>query len=432
MKKVAYYKGCLASLSAKELDSSTQALAPKVGLELEELESVTCCGAGDIHEAEPDYYLHLNARILAYAEATGSDTLMTICNVCTLNLRQANFQLQGDHALLERVNQNLRTVGVPAYTGAVDVKHFLWLVADGEGYELLKEAAHKGLKGLKVAPFYGCQILRPSKLLGFEDPDRPWSLEAIIEACGGEAIDYPAKIKCCGFPIIQAREETGCDTLMTICNVCTLNLRQANWQLKNDESLLRRVSTNLEAVGAPPYTGGVEVKHLLWLIAEGDGYELLKTAAHKGLKGLRVAPFYGCQILRPSKVLGFEDPDRPWSLEAIIEACGGEAIDYPAKIKCCGFPIIQAREEVALGELIQPIEQATEAGADAMVTPCPLCHLSLDAWQSKLREATGKDFQMPILHLSQLIGVAAGLEESELQFKRHVVPVDPVVEKLQV
>ena len=70
-RRVAYYKGCLASLSAKELDSSTQALAPKVGLELVELESVTCCGAGDIHEAEPDYYLHLNARILAYAEAAG-------------------------------------------------------------------------------------------------------------------------------------------------------------------------------------------------------------------------------------------------------------------------------------------------------------------------------------------------------------------------
>ena len=89
--KVAYYKGCLASLSAKELDTSTQALAPKLGIELDELESVTCCGAGDIHEAEPDYYLHLNARILAYAEATGADTLMTICNVCTLNLRQANL-----------------------------------------------------------------------------------------------------------------------------------------------------------------------------------------------------------------------------------------------------------------------------------------------------------------------------------------------------
>ena len=294
MKRVAYYKGCLASLSAKELDSSTQALAPKVGLDLVELETVTCCGAGDIHEAEPDYYLHLNARILAYAEAAG------------------------------------------------------------------------------------------------------------------------------------------CDELLTVCNVCTLNLRQANWQLKNDDSLRERVSTNLERVGVPPYSGNVEVRHLLWEIAEGEGYELLKQSAHKGLKGLKIAPFYGCQILRPSKLLGFEDPDRPWSLERIIEACGGTAIDYPAKIKCCGFPIIQAREETALGELIQPIEQAKEAGADAIVTPCPLCHLSLDAWQSKLKESTGKDFAMPILHLSQLVGVAAGLEESELKFKRHVVSVTPVLEKLEV
>src|ERR671932_1286603 len=182
MTKVAYYKGCLASLSAKELDTSTQALAPKLGIELEELESVTCCGAGDIHEAEPDYYLHLNARILAYAEETGADTLLTICNVCTLNLRQANVQLRNDAELLERVNTNLQAVGGPGYSGADDVSHLFWEIADGEGYELLKQAAHKGLKGLRVAPFYGCQILRPSKLLGFEDPDRPWSLERIIEA----------------------------------------------------------------------------------------------------------------------------------------------------------------------------------------------------------------------------------------------------------
>ena len=294
MKKVAYYKGCLASLSAKELDTATQALAPKVGLELIELEAVTCCGAGDIHEAEPDYYLHINARILAYAAAQGVDTLMTVCNVCTLNLRQANWQLQIDSELRARVNENL------------------------------------------------------------------------------------------------------------------------------------------VAVGVPPYERNVEVRHFLWEIAEGDGYELLQKVAHKGLKGLKVAPFYGCQILRPSKIQGFEDPDRPWSLERIITACGGEPVDYPAKIKCCGFPIIQAREDVALGELIQPIEQAYEAGADCIVTPCPLCHLSLDAWQSKLKKQTGRDFKMPILHLAQLVGVAAGLADSELKFKRHVVSVKPVIEKLSV
>ena len=292
MKKVAYYKGCLASLSAKELDTSTRALAPKVGYELVELQSVTCCGAGDIHEAEPDYYLHLNARILAYAAAEGVDTLMTVCNVCTLNLRQANHQLLNDTALRERVNDNLEKVGAPRYENDIDCVHFLWLVA-GESFPRLQEVAHKGLRGLKIAPFYGCQILRPSKLMGFDDPDKPDSLERIITACGG-------------------------------------------------------------------------------------------------------------------------DP-----------------IDYPAKIKCCGFPIIQAREELALGELIQPIQQAMDAGADAMVTPCPLCHLSLDAWQQKLEAQTGRSFRMPIFHLSQLVGVAAGLEDSELRFKRHVVSMKPVVEKLR-
>src|ERR1700692_2956922 len=152
--KVAYYKGCLASLSAKELDTSTQALAPKLGLELDELESVTCCGAGDIHEAEPDYYLHLNARILAYGEATGAETLMTICNVCTLNLRQANWQLKNEPELLERVNRNLAAVGVPRYSGNIDVRHLLWLIAEGDGYDRLKEGAHRGLQGLRGAPLY--------------------------------------------------------------------------------------------------------------------------------------------------------------------------------------------------------------------------------------------------------------------------------------
>ena len=88
----------------------------------------------------------------------------------------------------------------------------------------------------------------------------------------------------------------------------------------------------------PRYSGRVEVKHLLWLIAEGDGYERLKEAAHKGLKGLRVAPFYGCQILRPSKLLGFEDPDQPHSLEAIIAACGGECGRLPGEDQVLRLP----------------------------------------------------------------------------------------------
>ena len=221
--------------------------------------------------------------------------------------------------------------------------------------------------------------------------------------------------------ILGQAEALGCDTLLTICNVCTLNLRQANKRLREHPDELERVNANLAQVGAHAYGGGVEVRHLLWELSEGDGYERFKEIAVKSLTGLKVAPFYGCQILRPSKVLGFEDPDSPSSLERLIEACGAEAIDYPAKIKCCGFPIILAREDVALGEAILPLQEAADAGADVIVTPCPLCHLSLDAWQAKAEKKAGRSFNMPVLHLAQLLGAAAGITEDELKFKRHVV-----------
>ena len=203
--------------------------------------------------------------------------------------------------------------------------------------------------------------------------------------------------------------------------------------LLRDPKLLARINDNLKKVGATTYDGGLDVRHLLWEVSEGDGYERFKQIAVRSLEGLKVAPFYGCQILRPGKVLGFEDPDRPQSLERLITACGAEPIDYPAKVKCCGFPIILAREDVALGELVQPLQQATDAGADAIVTPCPLCHLSLDAWQKKASRQAGADFKIPILHLAQLLGAAAGIDESELKFKRHVtrVPIS-VQEKLRL
>ena len=99
--------------------------------------------------------------------------------------------------LLERVNENLESVGVPRYAGGVEVMHFLWLVA-GESFDTLATVAHKGLRGLKIAPFYGCQILRPSKLLGFDDPNKPDSLERIITACGGDPVDsHHAQLSSC-------------------------------------------------------------------------------------------------------------------------------------------------------------------------------------------------------------------------------------------
>ena len=205
--------------------------------------------------------------------------------------------------------------------------------------------------------------------------------------------------------------------LLTICNVCTLNLRQANKRLQEDPTSSRASTTTCAEVGAATYDGGVEVRHLLWEIAQRrratSASSRSRCAASRASRWRRSTAARSCARRR---LLGFEDPDRPQSLERLIEACGAEPIDYPAKIKCCGFPIVLAREDVALGEA-DPAARSrpTDAGADVMVTPCPLCHLSLDAWQKKAETKAGREFNIPILHLAQLLGAAAGIDEDELQ-----------------
>ena len=287
-RKFAYYPGCVAEFSSKELNSTTKALAPLLDIDLQPMPAATCCGAGDVAEAKPNLYLTLNVRILSQAEEMGHD-------------------------------------------------------------------------------------------------------------------------------------------IMTICNVCTLNLRRANKLVKEDPRLLEAVNEELVKAGARPYEGTREVTHLLWYIATEEGLSLLERQGPKGLNGLRVAPYYGCQLLRPSSVMGFEDPDQPQSLERLIVALGGEVADYEAKSKCCGFPILLARETTALKESHVALSQARDAGADCMVTPCPLCHLAMDAYQRKAEAVNDETYNMPVLHLPQLLGLALGLDNKVMDFKRHMVPVDPVL-----
>ena len=227
--------------------------------------------------------------------------------------------------------------------------------------------------------------------------------------------------------ILSQAEEMGVD-ILTICNVCTLNLRRANKMVREDPRLLEKVNEELVAAGARPYEGTKEVTHLLWYLAGEEGLSALEANGPKGLNGLRVAPYYGCQLLRPSSVMGFEDPDKPQSLERLITALGGEVADYEAKSKCCGFPIILARESVALRESHVALSQARDAGAEAMVTPCPLCHLAMDAYQPKAEAQNGTEYKLPVLHLPQLIGLALGMTPKDMDFKRHMVPADGVAE----
>jgi len=223
-------------------------------------------------------------------------------------------------------------------------------------------------------------------------------------------------------------EKLGLD-LVTVCATCQLNLAEVNHKLKNDEALREKINRNLAGENLR-YEGKVAVKHFLWILSTDVGFEKLKSLVKRPLTGLKVAPFYGCHILRPAKILGFDDPDNPTSLENVFRILGAEPVEYRGKSRCCGFHVLLSQEEIALKMSGRHLGEAKQKEADCLVTTCPLCHTALDPYQESIEKVTNQQLQMPILHLAQLLGLAFGMEPDELKLSSHVVSVQPVLDKI--
>ncbi|ULA65269.1 MAG: 8-methylmenaquinol:fumarate reductase membrane anchor subunit [Nitrospira sp.] len=275
-------------------------------------------------------------------------------------------------------------------------------------------------------------------------PELYQSTMAIIGRLGIEVVELAAS-SCCGAGVVteaepdvalalNARnfaqaEQLGLD-VMTICGTCQGVMGAANKRLKTEPGLLDRINHVLEPEGIV-YRGTVQVKHLLWIVVREIGLRQLGAQVVKSLQGLRIAPFYGCYILRPSWDLGVDDPENPASLEQVIRTLGGEAVAYAGRTKCCGFPIILEKEAVAMAMAGANMKEAKEQGADCMVTPCPLCHMSLDIYQDRAGQAVNTALNLPILHLPQLLGLAMGIPSKELGLARHLIPVDSIVRRIE-
>jgi succinate dehydrogenase / fumarate reductase cytochrome b subunit len=227
-------------------------------------------------------------------------------------------------------------------------------------------------------------------------------------------------------------EQKGLDVLV-ICSTCQGVMSQANHAVQRDPEYLAEINKVLADEGLE-YKGTTQVKHLLWVAIEDIGVEKLKGTFTKQLDGVKLAPFYGCYMVRPSAALGFAaNPDRDTSLETAIEAVGGEVFDFPGKTACCGFPILFINQRNSLRMVSNHTGAASDGGADAMVTPCPLCHLNLDGYQPKARKQNrGDKADMPIIHLPQLLGLAMGMSEKELGLQRHIVSTKEIVRKVDL
>ena len=207
--------------------------------------------------------------------------------------------------------------------------------------------------------------------------------------------------------------------IMTICSTCTGTMLACNARLQNDD--YRGRVNELLAPEKYEYKGTTVIKHLLWVLVEEVGLDQVRALVRRPLEGLRIAPFYGCYLVRPSALVEDGHPDRDTYLEQVIAALGGEPVEYEGARKCCGFPVITMNRDAGLKMTGRNIADAKDHGADVMVTPCPLCHLNLDGQQEEAARALGVPLGVPILHLPQLIGLAFGFSPKELGMSHHLV-----------
>ena len=215
--------------------------------------------------------------------------------------------------------------------------------------------------------------------------------------------------------------------LLTPCNACLTNLRKTEVYLSKFPEIKSKVDTALAEAGLR-YEGGVETKHLLQALVENVGLEKIRSMTRCPLHGLRVAPYYGCQIARP---FGIEDnADNPMMMDRLLESIGATPTYYPMKTVCCGGSLMGTREEVAMRLCRNLLLCAQQNGADCIAVACPLCQINLDAYQQSINRAYGSNFKIPIVYFTQLVGLALGLKPEELGLQRCIVPAAELVGKL--
>jgi succinate dehydrogenase / fumarate reductase cytochrome b subunit len=230
------------------------------------------------------------------------------------------------------------------------------------------------------------------------------------------------------FALAQQELANGAELMMNICSTCQGAQSECQERLDANSEYREHVNETLSGEGLR-YEKGISNKHFLWLMVEEIGLDAIRAKVQRPLTDLRVGPFYGCYIVRPTDRLGIDrEHPRDRYLHDLIEALGGTVVDYAGQYKCCGFPIITMNKEASLRQAGRHLGDAIDAEADCLVTPCPLCHLNLDLQQPAAEAVVGHSLGMPVLHLPQLVGLALGLEPKALGMNKHVVRPTSVID----
>jgi heterodisulfide reductase subunit B2 len=284
---------------------------------------------------------------------------------------------------------------------------------------------------VRIPYFPGCTL--HTKARGFDDSARSAAL-----ALGIEMEELP-EWTCCGATfsmsadsamglvaptrILASAKEAG--RLLTLCSFCYNTLKRTNRVIATDAERRRKVTTFLEE----EYQGTVQTVHLLEVLRDEIGFDALARRVTRRLDGLKVAPYYGCLLLRPAAEMGFDDPERPTILENCLKSLGCEVVDFSHKTECCGSFVAVSSPETARACSASILEAAVAQGAEMLVVSCPLCQYNLDRAQRESPARGARAAAAPVLYFSQLLAIALGCDDACLHLDGHAVDPRPRLAK---
>jgi len=269
--------------------------------------------------------------------------------------------------------------------------------------------------------FLGCSI--PYRVSSYEV-----SARRVLAKLGVELVEM-SEFNCCGLPldpvnheamlILSAKnlalaEQQGLN-ILTLCPGCAGTFKKVSKILDDNTMLKQQVNERLKRVGLE-FKGLTKVKHLLQFLREDIGIDKVKASIVKPLVGLNVAEHSGCHVLRPKQYIGFDDPEDPQSFKLLIEATGATCLDYVDKTECCGAPSVGVSDKVALSLARDKLSHVKNVQAQALITICPFCHIMYDTNERRIEKLYNENYNIPILHYPQLLGLALGLTTEELAF----------------
>jgi heterodisulfide reductase subunit B len=222
--------------------------------------------------------------------------------------------------------------------------------------------------------------------------------------------------------VAKAKQE-GYEQLVAPCSACVYHFKNAQKQVNANNELM----TEVEAVLEMPLNDLPRTVHPLEILVNDGFEERIKSNVQQDLSDLKVVCYYGCHISRPAEVMQFDDPEDPQSMDLLLNWVGVQTLDWSSKVDCCGAHFSLIKPDIVVDLCAKLVESALEAGADAIVVACPMCHANLDTRQEAISDKLGQLVNIPVLYFSQVLGYALGIEPTALGLKKHIVDPLPLM-----